>query len=288
MEKLVPFGGLRGTKREKALYSSAFVKQYGGLTQHGHDAIYKTNIPEVGMPSTSLFVKLSNLGQNVGNLTTTDINHCDYGAQVGKMGLGALEISPDQNYLYTINLFNNTLVSIPTKNPTAANTTSFVIPNPGCSNGEYRAFALKMYNNKLYVGVTCTAETAKTETASSANVYEFDPKTKTFTLIYTTNYLKGYWRDNNANQIFTMQWLTDIDFTDEGNMLLSLSDRTGHRYCTVNFTNRLDDQRPDLLMVGYNKNSKTWTLENDGKVNGLIGSGVGNGEGPGGARVFWF
>ena len=280
--------GVAWNKREKALYSSAFIKQYGGLTPHGHDAIFKTVIPDNGMPVTTLFAKLSNLGLNAGTLTTTDINHCNYGAQVGKIGLGALEISADMNYLYTVNLYNNNLVIIPTNNPTAANTKSIQIPDPGCSNGEYRAFALKVYNGKVYVGVTCTAETAKTEAASTANVYEFDPAAKTFTLIFTTDYLKGYWKDSNADQITTMQWLTDIDFTDDGNMLLALSDRTGHRYCTVNFTNRLDDQRPDLLLVGYNKNSKTWTLENNGAAAGLSGSGIGNGEGPGGGEFFGF
>jgi hypothetical protein len=86
-------------------------------------------------------------------------------------------------------------------------------PIPDVSDGEYRAFALKMYNNILYVGVTCTGETAKSDAASSANVYTFNPATKSFELIFTTPYLKGYWRDGDANQLTTMQWLTDIDFT---------------------------------------------------------------------------
>lgn len=278
--------GVAWNKREKALYSSAFIKQYGDLTANGHDAIFKTSVPDAGMPSTALFTKLSTLGQDVGSLTTTNINDCEYGAQVGKIGLGALEISGDNNYLYTINLYNNTLVVIPTQNPTAANTKSYKIPDPGCSDGEYRAFALKMYNNILYVGVTCTGETAKSDAASSANVYTFNPATKSFELIFTTPYLKGYWRDGDANQLTTMQWLTDIDFTDDGNMILALSDRLGHRYCTVNFTNRLDDQRPDLLMVGYNSSTKTWSMESNGNVNGLIGSGVGNNEGPDGGEFF--
>lgn len=278
--------GVAWNKKQKALYSSAFIKQYGGLTNHGHDAIFKTLVPEGAMSSTSLFVKLSDLGQDVGTLTTQNINDCSYGAQVGKIGLGALEISPDQKLLYTINLYNNTLVVIPTENPKAANTQSYKIPDPGCSHGEYRAFALKMYNNKLYVGVTCTAETAKSDASSSANVYEFDPAKKTFTLIFSTPYLKGYWKDSEPGQIFTSQWLTDIDFTDDGHMLLGLSDRIGHRYCTVNFTNRLDDQRPDLLMVAYNNVSKTWELENNGKVANLTGTGVGNGQGPGGGEFF--
>jgi hypothetical protein len=75
---------LPGTKEKKRLYSSAFIKQYGDLTANGHDAIFKTSVPDAGMPSTALFTKLSTLGQDVGSLTTTNINDCEYGAQVGK------------------------------------------------------------------------------------------------------------------------------------------------------------------------------------------------------------
>lgn len=279
--------GLAWNSKSKLIYSSAFVKQYAGLTNHGHDAIFKTDLNVAGNP-TSLFVRLRDLGQNVGNLAVTNINDCAYGAQVGKIGLGAIQISQDNKDLYVINLFNNTLVKVKTENPTDQNTVTYQIPDPGCSNGEYRAFALKMYNDKLYVGVTCTAETAKSEASSSANVYEFDPSKGTFSLIFTTNYIKGYWRDNNPGALFHAHWLTDIDFTDDGNMLISLTDRLGHRFCTSTANNRLDEQKPDLLMVWFDETDQTWKLESNGKAGNLTGSGVGNGQGPNGGEFFGF
>ncbi len=276
--------GLAWKNSTKEIFSASFVKQYAGLTPSGHDAIFRT-IPSGNGFSTSLYTKLSTLGQPVGTLSVTDVADCAYGAQVGKMGLGAMITSPDEKYLYVVNLFNNTLVKLPTVTPTSANTVSYQIPDPGCANGEYRAFALKYHGGKIYVGVTCTAETAKSAASSSANVYEFEPTTGGFKLVFTTNYIKGYWYDYPSDGLGHSHWLTDIDFTDDGNMLLSLSDRLGHRYCKTS-TNRLDEQKPDLLMV-WNNNG-TWQLENNGKAGTLSGTGIGNGQGPGGGEFFGY
>ena len=274
--------GLAWKQRTKELFSSAFVKQYSGLTSHGHDAIYRSTQFN-GMYTTSLFTKLSDLGMTVGELAISDVNHCDYGTQVGKIGLGALVISEDDNYLYTVNLYNNTLVKLPSFNPTAGNTTSYKIPDPGCTGGSFHAFALKFHNGKLYVGGTCTAEDSKKEADSEAIVYEFDPSTGEFTEVFSTNAIRGYWYDSPADGLTHSGWLTDIDFTDDGNMLLGISDRIGHRYCKAPI-NRLDEQKPDLLMV-WNNNG-VWTLEKNGKAGSLTGTGVGNGQGPDGGEFF--
>jgi hypothetical protein len=115
--------GLAWKNSTKEIFSAAFVKQYAGLTNSGHDAIFRT-IPSNGGFQTSLFTKLSTLGQNVGSLSTTNVNDCNYGSQVGKLGLGAIVTSPDEKYLYTVNLYNNTLVRISTVSPTSTNTVS--------------------------------------------------------------------------------------------------------------------------------------------------------------------
>lgn len=276
--------GLAWKNSTKEIFSAAFVKQHAGLTSFGHDAIFRT-IPSGNGFSTSLFTKLSTLGQQVGTLSVTDVSNCDFGAQVGRIGLGAMVTSADEKHLYVVNLYNNTLVKLPTLSPNSGNTVSYQIPDPGCSNGEYHAFALKYHGGKVYVGVTCTAETAKLESLSSANIYEFDPSNGNFSLIFTTNYLKGYWYDYPSDGLGHSHWLTDIDFTDDGNMLISLSDRLGHRYCKAS-TSRLDEQKPDLLMV-WNNNG-TWQLENNGKAGLLSGTGIDNGQGPGGGEFFGF
>ncbi|MBK9743524.1 MAG: hypothetical protein IPO94_11435 [Saprospiraceae bacterium] len=191
------------------------------------------------------FANLSALGQNVGTLTTTDVTDCNYGAQVGNIGLGSIVLSPDEKYLYVVNIYNNTLVKIPTSNPTAANTVSYQIPGSGI-----HAFALKYYNNKIYVGVTVPGDVM--------SVLAFDPVGGSFSDTGLSIDAGSDWTSSPVVGGAPAFWLTDIDFTDNGDMLLSLSDRIGHMYCN-SATNRLDEQKGDL-MIAY-KNGSSWTLE---------------------------
>jgi uncharacterized repeat protein (TIGR01451 family) len=275
--------GIGWKNSTEEVFTSAFIKQYAGLTHHGHSAIFKTSVPDGQMPSTELFVKLSDLGIDVGQLHTTDINDCNYGAQVGKYGLGQLVLSQDEKHIYVTNLYRKSIVKLSSNNPDIATTEEILIPNPGCSNGDFVVFAIRFHEGKLFIGVTCTAETSQNEAESSANVYSYDLEAKEFELIFSTNYIKGFWRDNLADRQHTSHWLTDLAFSDEGNMILSLSDRIGHRYCRDG-NNRLDHQYPDILKV-WNDNG-TWRLESNGQAGNLIGSGVGNGQGPGGGEFF--
>ena len=265
----------------REIFTSAFVKQNTSL-KDGPGAIFKTSINGLSN-TTSTFVKMSDLGIDVGSITVSSTD-CDYGKGVGKIGLGSLILSPDEQYLYTINLNNKSLIKIPTINPTQANTTETIIPNPGCSNGEYVPFALKYYNGKIYIGITCTAETSKLEADSKATVYEYDPTSATFTNIFSTPYLKGYWHDDATDFSKYQQWFTDLDFTDDGNMILSFGDRIGHRFCNPATYSQLDHQKGDILMAW--KDNGVWKLENNGHVGVLTGSGAGSGQGPGGGEFF--
>ena len=285
--------GLAWKNTTQEIFSAAFVKQYVGL-KDGPGAIYKTT-SSGNVNQTELFTDISTLGVNVAPLINTDIFDCDYGAQVGKYGLGALVLSPDERWLYTINLTDNTLVKFSSTNPTAATTTVTAIPDPGCTNGDGRAFALVFNGDDLYVGVTCTAETSYAngvlpddlELESSANIFKYTPDSNTWNLEFTTNYTLGYWRDDFEDSYKTIHWLTDLDFTDEGNIIISLSDRVGHRFCSD--AERVDGQEPDILVVFKNAAGQ-WELENNGQImiNGqtVDGTGVGNTEGPGGGEFF--
>ncbi len=267
------------------LVSSSFVKQYAGLTSHGHGAIFKTSASE-GVGSTELLVNLADRGINVGPLSVTDVYDCDYGTQVGKIGLGSLVLDDTQENLYTVNLFGKSLVKIEINSDLeSTNITEISIPNPGCEGGVARPFALKYYEGKLYVGVTCTAEFSLNDDDSSLNVYEYDPATGSFDLLLTDDYLKGYWFDQPSNEIHKiMHWLTDIDFTKEGHMILGLSDRIGHRYCNEG-TGRLDQQYPDIVMA-WNDDGE-WKLEYNGRVADLVGVGADKDAGPDGEGEFY-
>jgi len=274
--------GLAYRSSTNEVFSSAFVKQYAALTQSGHDAIYKTDL---NTNTTSLFVKLSTLGINTGTLPVTNEQDCGYGAQVGKYGIGNIVLSNDQSKLYAVNIFDNSIVEIDVDNPTAGTTITHSIPTPNCVGGNARAFALELHNGQLYVGVTCDANVLQDAQYSEFYVYEFDASTGNFSEIFNTDYTEGFWIDTPSDAIATSHWLTDLEFTDEGNMLLAVSDRFGHRYCN-GYNGRVDQQKPDLLVV-WNDNG-TWTLESNGIAGPIVGSGVGNGDGPGGGEFFGY
>lgn len=269
------------------LYTASFVKQYAGL-KYGPYAILKTEL--TGSKSTGLFVDVNNLiPQSLPGLTETDVENCAYGNQVGRVGLGNLIISPDSRTLYTAVLDENLVVAIDILDPTAAKTEVFEMPRPvGIdANEEYKIFALEWKDNLIYVGGTVTASYSKNKTNSMGVVMTLDPSTGIINEVMRTSYLKGFWQDEKPENLAVSHWFTDISFTDDGEMLLSFSDRVGHRYCKES-TNRLDQQFPDLLMAAYDETTGQWVLENNGSINGKTGSGVGNGEGPGGGEFFGF
>ena len=213
----------------------------------------------------------------------SDANDCNYGKQVGKIGLGALAIDDTNDYLYVTNQYNNSIVSIDLNNTVAATTRAYPVPNPGCSFNDFNVHALKFHEDALYVGVTCTAETSQSEDDTYMHVYRFNLVTEQFELIFSSDYISGVWDLETTGVVTSSQWLTDIDFTDDGDMILALSDRFGHTFCNA-ATSRVDDQYGDLLIV-ENLNG-VWTLENNGQLSDKSGTGVGNGQGPGGGEFF--
>jgi len=89
-------------------------------------------------------------------------------AAVGKTGIGDLDISTDETTLYAMNLFQRELIVMPLGvsggTPTAPDAGSILrraVPTPAdCPASDVRPFALKYYNNTLYVGMVCSGESA--------------------------------------------------------------------------------------------------------------------------------
>ena len=235
--------GLAYRRNTKEIFSSSFVKQHSGLKE-GHDAIFISRL-NGGMYSTTLFVNLKDLGVDVGTLTETDETKCSYGHQVGKIGLGGVSVSPDDRFLYVVNIYNNTLVKIDIDNPVKGSTETFQIPGAG-----YHAFALKYHEGKIYLGITKPGDIAK--------VLAFDPILKTFSETGVTVSAGANWTDTPILNSVPYHWLTDIDFSDKGDMILALSDRIGHMFCN-SAESRLDEQKGDLIIAFKKDNG--WELE---------------------------
>ncbi len=236
--------GIAYQKETKYLFTSAFVKRHADVLNdnNGNEktgAIYLSNYSGGGSPSNSLFVDVNNIGINTGTFSRSDLVFpvypgdqygdwiCDAMAldKVGKMGIGDIDISEDDRYLFFTNLFDRKLYRLeignPATVPTAVQVTAYNnapwLNNPAytCSNGVARPFATKFYRGKIYVGVVCTAENGGTLNDLNARVFELNPATNTWTttpiLDIPLNYTKGaVWEPTPGNKIGT-KWNPWID-----------------------------------------------------------------------------
>lgn len=241
------------------LFSSAFIRRHTALGIGGTGAIYVTNGPRDPATSTSaLFVDLNGLAVsssaggtvtiNTGNdphmteayyqsiktandpanrffadLANPNGNPAD---AIGKIGLGDMDLSSDQRYLYVVNPGQNHLYRITidadqdvTTNPTAADVFAYPLPDAGCVNGTARAFGLGVRGNKVYIGTVCDAaqipagEIQPNVANLSATIFVLNTETDqmttavTFPLNYNRGtvsggefpYPKGNWQPWNAD-----------------------------------------------------------------------------------------
>jgi hypothetical protein len=82
-------------------------------------------------------------------------------AQVGKVGLGGIDVSDDGRYVFVMNLFDKKLYRITLVNPatpgtpavTAADVKAFTLTDPAYAGGSYRPWAVKYYRGKVFVGM---------------------------------------------------------------------------------------------------------------------------------------
>ncbi|WP_375446154.1 SdrD B-like domain-containing protein [uncultured Fibrella sp.] len=244
--------GIAYQRVAKHAYTGAFVKRHSGLGPGGAGAIYLTRPTNAALTSftstvfTTLPIAVTVASNSVRSLpgSTTVLNQdaTTFG-QVGKTGLGDLEMSEDGTQLYAVNLSDQKLYRIPINNPTSANPTantagitSFSITGSASvcrTNSVFRPFALKGYRNKMYIGGVCTNESVPTSTTINfgsgstpgnlytrdttgmkAVVYEFDPTNSTFTsvLSFPLTYKKGATNNDKTDVDRATYWLpwTDV------------------------------------------------------------------------------
>ncbi|MBN8826800.1 MULTISPECIES: SdrD B-like domain-containing protein [unclassified Spirosoma] len=319
-------------RRNKTVFSAAVVKRHASFGPAGPGGIYKTDIVT---GTTTTFMSVSAVGIDVGEDPHQDPLANLFGdktqasadpssmSAMGRMSFGGMDMSEDDKTLYFVNLKDRKvyglLVGSPAVAPTsAAAVKSWDIPNPGCSNGDFRPWALKVYHGAVYVGVVCSAETSQLQSDLKATIYRFDPKAATpvFTevLSFPLDFRRGSadltgtciqydhwlpWTENwpaacgiGADPKFVMYpqpILSDLAFDDDGSMLIGFLDRFGHLSGVANHDpngNGLYDgfTGGDLLRA-YNDNG-TFRLEQNGKAGNLTGSGVSNNEGPGGGEFY--
>ena len=250
--------GLAYSKNAKKVYSATVLKRHVGVLDNDNDgfsdlgAIYVTNSVT---NASSLFITIPNAG-TIGNDAARGLDLISSGSadpdalsKVIKVGLGDLDITPDETTLYVVNLNDKKLYKIDIA--TATITDSYLIPDPcNAANGQSRPFGLSIYKDEVYVGVVCDASISGLKADLSATVYKLSGGTFTSVLTFPLNYAKqnaanvnpgrgGWygWSDDYATISFIYSGarrveypqpvLSDIAFDNAGNMAMGFIDRTG-------------------------------------------------------------
>ena len=337
--------GLAYDRNTDALYAAAFMKRHTKFRNHGETGLIFRILHGV----TTVYADLSaqtgtdphvqyNSATNecVGGLGTTwpsqsgDEVDCwdhdpDSWDQVGRIGFGDLDISDDLSTLWTINLFTKELYQIPittTGLPLGiADITTYSLPltAPCQSSDDLRPFALAFHEDKVYIGMTCTAEASQNRNELQAFVYSTDagaPGTFTLELSIPLTYNRSYALDanqdsdadwnpwsptfahlqspqfNSGEVAYPQPWLTDIEFDGE-DMLLGIQDRYGsqmgfRRFSTDPTDNTMysGDSAGDILKA-CSDGAGGWTLENNGSCGGHTTGGANNNQGPGGGEFYY-
>lgn len=301
--------GVSYQRQSDTTFASAMTKRHSGFGPLGTGGIYAVDM-QTGV--TSQYLDLNSIaGINTGadmhtglsgDASTQNHDPAAFDA-VGRVSLGDIDISGDDT-LWVVNLFDSTLYRIenvdPATPPTASDITGFPIPDPGCSNSEYRPWAVKAHNGQVHVGVVCTAETSQLATDLEAYIIAIDSENPTtFSTVFTfgLDYPRAYASVQGANQLHAEwrpwidEWaditnpapgtgpygqtgypqpvLSDLEFDDEGNIIVGLMDRMGHQTGDNNYSTILTDttlydgiSAGDILLVCNIQGS--YELEGDG------------------------
>jgi uncharacterized repeat protein (TIGR01451 family) len=172
------------------LYAGAYQKRLAGfkrrpgtifkITRGGDVSVFRRLAagpdPHPDSEDIEDWVNCANANAN----TPASLERCDFSwTEVGKIGLGSVVIDTADENLYTVNLRRKRLVRFPLGQSAAAaqaRRQSTPIPNPGCTDGDWRPFtaAFDRVNEQLYVGGVCSAETSQAIENLRAVVYRVD------------------------------------------------------------------------------------------------------------------
>ncbi len=318
--------GVAFHRSTKTIYASAFLKRHVGLGFIGLGGIYTIELGGV-TPTVEPFIDVNSIGINVGTFAsnsnrglTANVNlpnnDTEAFTQVGKRGIGGLCMSDDGSKLYLVNLTENKLHSIALGGgvPTSADVQSYDIPNPNCSGGAFRPFAVKMHNGKIYVGGVCDAENSQNKSDLKSIVYRLDGNSFTEVLNFSLDYTKGLASRNcddggwfpwitelpescvavgsSKGIVYPTPQLTDLEFDAEGDLILGFTDRTGNQLGYLNYGPTGTSETysnftgGEILKAGNNADG-SFTIENNGTAGNYTTAGADNGEGIGGGEFFY-
>lgn len=204
--------GVAYDRTRKNIFVSASVKAstlLGTLSGGSTGAIYKVdNSTNQGngneVTNATVFMDLNSPAYFNGAFGSPQSTYIIYSEQafanVTKAGMGDLEISDDNQSLFTINLNDRKLYEIPLmpdgSAPDVANIKVISMPTFLCAvTDTLRPFALSFHQGKLYIGAVCAAENTQNTDNITANVLEYIPGSNVISpvpvLSFPLNYERG-------------------------------------------------------------------------------------------------
>ena len=323
--------GISYARNTKTLYTSTFLKRHVGILNNKLGVIYTQNMadttqaPAAWLDVTTLGVNLgqslvpTNVARGLGSATSPSRDSLVYDL-IGKVGFGDIDISSDEKTLYFVNLHDQKLYAIDIASKTIKSGFPVTIPNTcGGTTGSLRPFGLKYFNDKIYIGAICDAQTSQKNSDLQANVFSYDGTTMTNVLSFPLNYPKGNPSSGSAETNkgwfpWTSAWpnniditvaqptrgyaisypqpvLSDIEFDSDGDIVLGFMDRFGHQTGAMNYglgtgTKQFSAVAGGDILRADNLNG-SFVLENNGTVGDVTSAGTNNTQGPGGGEFYF-
>lgn len=188
------------------------------------------------------------------NSTETSID-LDAAFKVAKVAFGAIDMQPETDFLWAVNLNQKALIKMDVSDDIVTNLPNSVdqfliesIPGiPTCINGELRPWALKFTEGKGYIGVVCDASSG-TEIDMRGYILSFNPNSVTSGFTIAIDFPLDYERTNvdykfkpwtedfsqYSNYLATLRRyvgaqavVSDMVLDAEGDMIIALLDRVG-------------------------------------------------------------
>ncbi|MFM9909253.1 MAG: SdrD B-like domain-containing protein, partial [Chitinophagaceae bacterium] len=213
--------GITYQRETRTVLMAAYLKRHVGFGPGGIDAIYKTIVSTTGdAAQPSILLELANVGINVGtdprsvalpNNPLTPNTDIGVFGQIGKRGIGTIDLAENGKDLYITNLFENKIhrinIGMPVKTSFTASdvTGNWTVPGPGLAGTEWHIMGVKYFQGKIYVGGVSSIQRSTAPVASAADlaadqvnlrgyVYQLDPVTGTITEVmqFPFNYRRGF------------------------------------------------------------------------------------------------
>jgi hypothetical protein len=309
--------GIAADGENQKVYSAAFLKRHAGFGKAGISGIY---VSDFQSKETTTLLKLLDLGIEVGtdlhedltaNLESQSVDGKVF-EQIGKVGLGGIDVSDDGKHLFVVNLFDQSLYKISLVNH--KDFKKYILPVIDNKVGNSRPFAVKYYQGNVFVGVINDASVSQKKEDLIAKVFRIDADGGDFKEVSSIplNYARGKvtyslsvsdwnpWTDdfsklisaeNTSTCIHPQPILSDIDFDEDGTMVLGFMDRTGHQIGVNqpdlnNIASYSGTASGDILRC-YPKKKSQFVSENNAKVGDFSTEGSNNKQGPDGGEFYF-